>query len=296
MPVQGLFSNENFYLKLFYFSFLSIFGLVLGAVLAHFMFPAASAIAQMRGAQFVVSVASFALPAFLAAIIFDARVSNFLRLQQLPSMYNSLLAIVLFLVILPFVNLLASWNELVSLPASLAQLEALMRQMEDLAAKITLKMLSEQSVPDLFANLFFLALLPAITEELFFRGALQRILEQKFNLHWCVWISAAIFSAYHMQFFGFVPRLLLGALLGYLMLWGGSIYLPMLAHFINNATLVIFYFLWKNNYVSFNVDNIGSANQSWLGFMSLALAVPLIFILAKRNRTKLIRNKTQYKL
>lgn len=290
MPIQGVFAKENVFVKLLFFSFFAVFGLLLGGVLAHFIFPDSTTIAHMRGAQFLVSITSFAMPAFLSALIFHTDSLSYLNLNRLPSLSNSILAIVLFLVMLPFINLFASWNSQISLPASMSQLEAVLRHMEQLAADITLKMLSQQSVSDLIANLFFLAILPAITEELFFRGALQRILQQKFNIHYCIWISAAIFSAYHMQFFGFIPRLLLGALLGYLMLWGNSIYLSMLAHFVNNATLVVFYFLWKNNYVAFNIEKLGVGEQSYLGLLSLVLLLPLIFLLAKRNRANFKKN------
>lgn len=286
MPIKGLFLKDSIFVKLFYFSFLSIFGLLLGAVLAHFAFPNTSSVNAMRGAQFLVSICSFALPAILAAFIFHKDARAYLRMKSVPNVLNSALAISVFLLVLPFINLLASWNEQLSLPASLSQLEALLRNMEQLATDLTQKMLSQQTFPDLLANLFFLALLPAITEELFFRGALQRILEQKFNKHLCIWIAAVIFSAYHMQFFGFIPRLLLGALLGYLMLWGNSIYLSMLAHFVNNASLVVFFFLLKNNYVAFNIEEIGLGTQSWLGITSLIISLPLIFILAKRNKDR----------
>lgn len=85
-----------------------------------------------------------------------------------------------------------------------------------------------------------MALCPAITEEFFFRGALQRLIGKwNPNPHFVIWSAAILFSAFHLQFYGFIPRMLLGAYLGYLLLWTRSIWIPVFAHFINNATAVI---------------------------------------------------------
>lgn len=87
-----------------------------------------------------------------------------------------------------------------------------------------------------------LALLPAFGEELVFRGSLQPILQQQLrNPHAGVWVSALLFSAIHGQWLGFVPRCLLGALFGYLVLWSGSVWPAMMAHFCNNLLSFLAY-------------------------------------------------------
>lgn len=286
IQIQGVFVKEKIFVKLLFFSMFAIFGLLIGAMLAHIIFGGEESVSSLRGSQFIVSIFCFALPAFASAQLFSKNTWQYLQIKSYPSTKNVGLTVLIFLLILPFVNLLASWNEQLSLPDSMSAVEKAMHSMEDLAKAVMLKFLSQQSLMDLVANLFFLALLPALTEELFFRGTLQRILLEKINVHAAIWISAAIFSAYHMQFFGFIPRLLLGALLGYLVLWANSLYLSIIAHFINNASLVVCYYLWKNQLISFDIEKIGVGEQSWLGLVSLVLIVPLIVILAKRNRLK----------
>lgn len=92
----------------------------------------------------------------------------------------------------------------------------------------------------LIVNLMVMAVCPAITEEFFFRGALQRLIGKwSHNPHLVIWSVAILFSAFHLQFYGFIPRMLLGAYFGYLLLWSRSIWVPVFAHFVNNATAVI---------------------------------------------------------
>ena len=115
-----------------------------------------------------------------------------------------------------------------------------MRQWEELAEQLTQTLLSSDRIDILLANLFVVAILAALTEECFFRGTLQRILS-RFHAkpHVVIWTAAILFSAFHLQFYGFFPRMLLGAYFGYLLLWSRSIWLPIFAHFINNAIAVI---------------------------------------------------------
>jgi len=101
-------------------------------------------------------------------------------------------------------------------------------------------------------------------EELLFRGVVQRILtEMTRNHHWGIWLSAALFSALHLQFFGFIPRLLLGAIFGYLLVWSGSLWLPILAHFVNNAGAVIALWLSGKGVISPAVEEFGAGMEYW---------------------------------
>src|SRR5207344_1198984 len=100
------------------------------------------------------------------------------------------------------------------------------------------------SVLSLAINLFIIAFLPALGEELFFRGMMQKLFSQLTkNNHLAIIITSIIFSAIHLQFYGFLPRMVLGIFLGYLLVWSGSLWLPILAHFVNNASAVLFTFL-----------------------------------------------------
>ena len=104
------------------------------------------------------------------------------------------------------------------------------------------------------------------------------------STHWGIWISAILFSAMHMQFYGFVPRLLLGALFGYLLVWSGSIWLPFIGHFINNALAVIAMFLMNNGLINSDIEEYGSTQSSYYAaILSLMLVVFLLWQIKKQN-------------
>ena len=131
---------------------------------------------------------------------------------------------------------LVEWNMNMEFPDFLKGVESWARDAEDKAAELTKAMTSFESVGDLVLGLIVIALLPAIGEELVFRGLFQNeFFRGSGNIHLSIWLAAIIFSAIHLQFYGFVPRLLLGALFGYLYYWSGSLLIPMFAHFVNNA-------------------------------------------------------------
>lgn len=282
MKFEGAFQNERFWFKIMIFIGLSIFGMVVGVLISALAFDELESINAMRWSQSIISLTSFAFPALAVNYLVASPEEDFLRKHTYPSSHFAILGVVSMLTLLPLVNYLGWWNGQMHLPAALSFIEDAMRMMEDMAAEITEKFLAEQTWKDLIANIIFLALIPAVTEELFFRGALQRLMEKKFNVHVAIWLSAFIFSAYHMQFFGFVPRFLLGAFLGYLFVWGNSIYLPILAHFVNNANLVLFSFLMKNNLVSIDIDKVG-VEQDWrMALLSLILTLPMLFFYGKK--------------
>ena len=144
----------------------------------------------------------------------------------------------------PVIEWTSMLNQHLVLPSWMNSIETWMRSSEDQATEITKAFLSTKSIGGLLGNLVIVAVLPALGEELLFRGLLQKLIKRMTgNGHAAIWITAALFSALHLQFFGFLPRLLLGALFGYLLEWTGMLWLPILAHFINNATGVITYFV-----------------------------------------------------
>jgi hypothetical protein len=119
--------------------------------------------------------------------------------------------------------------------------------------------------------------LPAIGEELLFRGVLQKLIQKMTgSSHWAIWITATLFSALHLQFFGFLPRLLLGALFGYLLEWTGTLWLPILAHFINNASGVIVFFITGEGLESDKPDTPIFNNSVFLGALVCGVVVWLL--------------------
>ena len=160
------------------------------------------------------------------------------------------LAIMLFST--PLIEFLANINQKMVLPPSLKW----MRTSEDAAQKATSVFLDMKTIGDFVINLLFIGLVTAIVEEFLFRGALQTIFfKWTSNIHAAVWITAILFSAFHMEFFGFLPRLLLGVFFGYFVAWSGSIWTGVWAHFINNGTAVLITYLFQHKLIKISPDD-----------------------------------------
>ena len=169
---------------------------------------------------------------------------------------------------LPLINALAGWNKAIEFPDSLKYIETWMQNKELQAEKLTEVFLSMVNLSDLFISLFIMAIIPAFGEELLFRGALQSILVRMTpNPHYAILITAFVFSFIHFQFYGFIPRFLLGAFLGYLYYWGGSLWYPIAAHFANNAMAILFTYWYDHELLPFAPDDIGLSTQATVEVM-----------------------------
>ena len=174
-----------------------------------------------------------------------------------------LLAIAFMLLSMPFINALAVWNESLHLPSFLGSLEIWMRQAEAEAIRMTEAFLKMETPLDLFINLLIIAIIPSIGEELLFRGVIQKLfLKWNGNIHLSVWLTAFVFSTVHMQFLGFFPRLVLGAVLGYMFVWSGSLWLPIVAHFTNNAFAVLITYFIGIDKINPSLENLGTEGGS----------------------------------
>jgi len=184
--------------------------------------------------QALSSILLFMVPAFLyARFTFTGNYSYFLGFKKAEKANMYILAIVGILLAMPFVFWLGKLNEAIPLPESLTRLEQ--QTSQQMAAFLKIR-----NTFDIAVNVFIIALLPAIGEELCFRGALQRILINLTRNPWVgIIITAVLFSSLHLQFMGFLPRMFLGIVLGAFYWFSGSIYTSMIAHFVNNAVQVI---------------------------------------------------------
>jgi membrane protease YdiL (CAAX protease family) len=194
--------------------------------------------------QVLQSLGMFILPPLVLAYALSNTPFQFLQLNRKPTLILVGLVGVLILVGGPLIEWFSLLNQQLVLPSWLSSLENWMRDSEDQANQITEAFLSTTSIGGLLGNLVIVAVLPAVGEELLFRGLLQNLFKRMTgNHHSAIWITAILFSALHLQFFGFLPRMLLGVLFGYLLEWTGSLWLPIIAHFINNAAgVLLFYF------------------------------------------------------
>ncbi len=230
------------------------------------------------------AIGAFIVPPFLLAYLFNARPIHFLALDKGIRSSSMLIVFIIMIMATPFINFLGELNAGMHLPGFLKGVEDWMKASEMAAADLTKAFLDMTTPMDLIINLFIIALLPAIGEELLFRGIIQRLFHQwSRNAHVAVWTSAILFSAMHMQFYGFFPRMILGGMLGYMFVWSGSLWLPILAHFINNAAAVILIYMYKSGVSGIDPDKIGTGNESMAAIISLgATAILFAFLYNQR--------------
>jgi membrane protease YdiL (CAAX protease family) len=162
------------------------------------------------------------------------------------------------------------WNKSINFPEFMNSFEAWAFNKEKELEKITIFLVSFENNWEFLFGILSIALIPGICEEYLFRGVLQKnfYLISK-NIHIAVWLSALFFSALHLQFYGFFPRMLLGVLFGYIYYWSGSIVYPMIAHIFNNFfSLTIFYFSQK-----------GLLNENFEVSVNSSPKIPMVLII-----------------
>ena len=151
-----------------------------------------------------------------------------------------ILVVILTLCAFPVTSLAGQLNSGMVLPDRLSGIEQWMRDKEEYANHLLDLIMTPETYTGMLLNLLIIAAIPAIGEELIFRGIFQKILHNLLRSgHLSVWITSFLFSAMHFQFYGFLPRFILGMIFGYLFLWSRSLWLPILSHFINNAVPTI---------------------------------------------------------
>lgn len=232
-------------------------------------------------------IGTFIATSAVAAILFGSSVTAYLKLHSRFRFSQVVTVLMLMVAAVPLINAMAEWNSHLKLPGFMAPLEAWMRNSEQEAERLTKAFVNVVSIKDLFINLLVIAVLPALGEEFLFRGIVQRLFSEWFrNVHAGIWISAAVFSAIHLQFFGFIPRMLLGACFGYMLLWSGSIWLPVIAHFFNNAAAVISAWYVFNHEGAFNPDQLGVESGGNFLVLLSALTVTLFIFSFYAQRVK----------
>ncbi|KAA3650256.1 MAG: CPBP family intramembrane metalloprotease [Bacteroidetes bacterium] len=223
----------------------------------------ANNVAVLKFLQFFNTLGLFIIPGIIFSYFNYTNRQEELKINRIGKLNDYSLIILLFILLIPIVNYTVKLNELIVLPDFLKSLEDWMKNSEENAKQLTTVFLTMTSIPQLLFNLFLIAVLPAIGEELIFRGILQQTINQNLkNYHIGIWISAALFSAIHFQFYGFFPRILLGAFFGYLLAWSGNLWLPIFAHFINNATGVLTAYFMGSETIESELDQIGTQEGS----------------------------------
>ncbi len=240
----------------------------------------------LRYLQIISHIGMFIIPSFLLAWLFGRKILAYLYLDYMPGGKMLLMSVLLIFVAVPFINYIMELNAQMHFPESLRGVEDWMRRYEENAERTTKAFLSVDTLSGLLFNLFMVAVIPAIGEELMFRGVLLRIFNRwTGSHHWGVLLTAIIFSAIHMQFFGFFPRFLLGLLFGYLVVWSGSLWPAIIAHFINNAAAVTFFYLFQHQFSDGTFENLGKGNEGMVyALISLVLVIFVMVWVRRRGR------------
>lgn len=238
---------------------------IIGSVAVAIVTYGGMSAARIRIAAIIQDIVMFIIPPVATAVLITRRPAEYLMVMKGVRLAPALLIVAAILASIPAMNSIVAWNQGISLPESLSGIEEWMRQSETTAKNFTDALIGTSGMGSLIMALLIVGILAGLSEELFFRGGIQRMLiTSGMNMHGAVWITAIIFSAVHVQFYGFVPRMLLGALFGYLTVWSGSLWTAIGAHALNNILATIGYRLSATS--SINLDNIGTAEhpEGWI--------------------------------
>lgn len=267
MGSTPFFQGKSSIFKLLFLLLLVVFGFSLFNILGIVLVEQIWGVNQMNSSPdavrlvlFLSSLGAFFLPGYLYLFFETNKIgksekfySVLLSQFKIKNKQKSIL-IVLFisLFIIPIIGIIGDWNLKIGLPPSFHHVESWMKEMEETNSQTIKKLTADLGLATLLLNFLVMAVVPAIAEEFLFRGAIQHFLLSVLkNKHVVIIITAFIFSAIHLQFYGFIPRFLLGIYLGYLAVWSGTLFLPIIAHFMHNFLSLIFdYFSKQNNRVS----------------------------------------------
>lgn len=213
--------------------------------------------------QVFTSVGIFLVPAMIFSQLMSERPDAYLHLNKKIKWLVLLAVILLFVAISPVTDALMWLNAEVRLPAFLSSFEADMRSASERSQALMQTLVQMNNFTDFGINLLVMAALPAIAEEFFFRGVMQKIIQDRTNkIHLSVWVTALAFALMHQQFYAMLPLVALGALLGYLKVWTGSLWASIAAHFVNNALIVVVLYFTDVNMS--DMSDIAVPDLMWL--------------------------------
>ncbi len=271
--------------QLFFLCLFSFCGLIIAVVFTLAIGMATGDMESMnflKVMQVVQVIFIFLIPSLLCAYLFQESGSRFLKINKSIDVKFLLLSILLIFAVQPLIAFTGYYNSQLTLPESLAGLERIMKAMEDQTEALMEKLLTTNSVIVLLVNLFVIAITAGIVEEFFFRGSMQQIIKKICkNKHAAVWITAFVFSFIHFQFYGFVPRLLLGALLGYVFLWSGNLWIAVIVHAINNTIGILTFHFFHNTPIYDKLETFGVGNTLWATLVSIVLSGTILAILSR---------------
>lgn len=274
---------------------LFIFLMVATGMITTFLFGKMTNVAAAyRISAVLQSVLVFITPALAVAMLSTRFPASLLAVDRLPSLKFTLTAIFTLVISIPLMNVIIEWNQNLTFPESMSGIVQTFKDLEAKSEDSINIMTSGNSAGILIVNIMIVGIFAGLGEELFFRGGLMRLLGgvKSIGTHKAIWISAIIFSALHLQFFGFVPRMLLGVFFGYLLAWSGSLWLPILMHIINNSIIVTFEWINQTNGTDIDINSIGTGSSTSniiILASSIVLTVFSLFLLYKFSKQNVLK-------
>jgi uncharacterized protein len=250
--------------------------------------PGIREVSILKYMQVSQQVTIFVIPALILSRWFRRSGESYMKMDKQPGANQVLLVILLALLFIPVTGYTGMLNSKMVLPEGLSGITDWMKAKEDMASTVTGLLLNSPGRGGIFLNVLIMALIPSVAEELIFRGVLQQILCKLFkSSHIGIWVTALLFSAIHLQFYGFLPRLILGLSFGYLFFWGRSLWLPVIAHFINNVIPVVLSFYYGWNALSEKTD-YKSEKEIFLPLLAGSLSILIFLYFRNEYRKSLI--------
>ncbi|NMB70752.1 MAG: CPBP family intramembrane metalloprotease [Bacteroidales bacterium] len=190
--------------------------------------------------QIIQSVCLFVLPPFVYAYLVSGNISDSLCIKVKPNIAGILLSIAVLFFSVPLINYAGKLNSQIHLPDFMKEIDVWMQEKENFANEVSSAFMNRPA-SKLPINLLMIAVIPALGEELLFRAVVQQLVIRLVrNMHGGIWITSVLFGALHLQFFTFLPRIILGSLFGYLLEYSRSLWYPILVHFLNNTMAILF--------------------------------------------------------
>jgi len=228
-----------------------------GGTLADMMSPGEEHINLLKITQICASIITFVLPAVVFSYLKRNHLTQYHSFKFPIGLGFLGLTILSVFVFFPAMTQSYLWNQAVELPSFLSGLEELLKSLEEQAATLTESFLQMDNIGDLLLNLFMVGVVAGFSEEILFRGTIQKFLgEWSGNHHLAIIVTGFFFSLFHMQFYGLLPRWLLGILFGYLFFWSKNIWLPIIAHTVFNSSQVLAYYFSQMGAIDVNVDEV----------------------------------------
>ncbi len=259
------------------FGFIFFGGEMLEYVKGGLSFSDPAFLPMLRYLQIINTIGIFVFPPLIFVLLVSKRPAQYLAMRLTPAFISVATGVAVIIAILPFIHWLVGINEMMFLPEWLSGVEQWMKRSEAQAKELTDMFLGTTTASGLMINLLMIAVLPAIGEEFLFRGVLLRLFrEWTKNPHYAVLISAFLFSALHLQFYGFLPRFVLGIILGYLFVWTRSIWVPVLVHFVNNGIAVVAAWYFARGDIEQDFESIGEVDQPLIIVASLVAVLVMM--------------------